>query len=309
MNHSKTNSILGNPTLFDSLKWYRFGFNGKEKETDINEGDYDFGARLYDGRIGRWFSPDPLAYQLSSTSPYCSFNNNPIVFVDDDGEIYRIWYVDENNTMQPFDFDGTNGGSAPDNPFVNAVIDSYNYIVNNGADYEGIMQKVATSSEIVNVYFKKVTQHRPNGNIEFNPAQTTEIRNGKAGWNKRVFGRQSAALSFYHESVHAATGLDGSTSQENEVIKYEKKAAITLEEKGYCETFRDDYYQSYKSKFYSFSPLDLTLLTKEVGKAIYAIYKAATTVSKKEAKRYKSTDKGTKQRHNAKNKSSGKKSK
>ena len=33
---------------------YRFGFNGKEKDDEINVdgGSYDFGARIYDGRLG-----------------------------------------------------------------------------------------------------------------------------------------------------------------------------------------------------------------------------------------------------------------
>jgi len=33
---------------------YRYGFNGKEKNKDITSDNYDFGARIYDGRIGKW---------------------------------------------------------------------------------------------------------------------------------------------------------------------------------------------------------------------------------------------------------------
>ena len=41
---------------------YRFGFNGKEKIDEINGAgnDMDFGARIYDARICRWLSLDPL---------------------------------------------------------------------------------------------------------------------------------------------------------------------------------------------------------------------------------------------------------
>jgi RHS repeat-associated protein len=42
---------------------YRYHFNGQEKtdEWTGNSGDsYDFGARMYDSRLGRWMTLDPL---------------------------------------------------------------------------------------------------------------------------------------------------------------------------------------------------------------------------------------------------------
>ncbi len=45
----------------------------------------DFGARMYDPAIGRWWSPDPLAEMFISMTPYCSFGNNPLYFIDPDG--------------------------------------------------------------------------------------------------------------------------------------------------------------------------------------------------------------------------------
>lgn len=47
---------------------------------------YNFGARMFDARIGRWLSTDPLESQFPSMSPYNSFNNNPIYFIDPDGQ-------------------------------------------------------------------------------------------------------------------------------------------------------------------------------------------------------------------------------
>ena len=67
---------------------YRYGFNGKESDgewTD-NFGDfYDFGARMYDSRLGRWAAVDPLMAKYSSLSPYNGIGDNPIIFVDLDG--------------------------------------------------------------------------------------------------------------------------------------------------------------------------------------------------------------------------------
>lgn len=48
---------------------------------------YDFGSRMYDPRIGRWFAEDPMAYAQPSSSPYSFANNNPVVLIDPDGEL------------------------------------------------------------------------------------------------------------------------------------------------------------------------------------------------------------------------------
>lgn len=46
---------------------------------------YDFGARMYDARIGRWLSIDPLEAMYPFLSPYTFVANKPIMFVDGDG--------------------------------------------------------------------------------------------------------------------------------------------------------------------------------------------------------------------------------
>lgn len=71
---------------------YRYGFNSMEKDDEIKGigNSYDFGARMLDSRIGRWFATDskPKADQ----SNYVAFINNPIIFVDPDGK--DDWYFD-----------------------------------------------------------------------------------------------------------------------------------------------------------------------------------------------------------------------
>ena len=66
---------------------YRFGFNGKEKVNEIyGEGnEYDYGFRMYDPRIGRFFSVDPLSKHFPWWSPYAFAGNMPIVAIDMDG--------------------------------------------------------------------------------------------------------------------------------------------------------------------------------------------------------------------------------
>jgi len=64
---------------------YRYGFNGKEVDLSVANNSYDFGARIYDGRIARWLSVDFKSPDLPSWSPYGFVNANPLRFVDPDG--------------------------------------------------------------------------------------------------------------------------------------------------------------------------------------------------------------------------------
>ncbi|MBI3518043.1 MAG: hypothetical protein HY062_01630 [Bacteroidetes bacterium] len=69
----------------------KYGMNGKEKDDEIsgNGNSYDFGARQNDSRLGRWWSVDPK-YKLSpQNSPYCFAANNPIYYIDADGNVIQ----------------------------------------------------------------------------------------------------------------------------------------------------------------------------------------------------------------------------
>ena len=67
---------------------YRYGFNGMERDNELKgQGDsYDFGARMYDPRVGRWWSRDPMEGKYTSTSTYNFGLNSPILAFDPNGE-------------------------------------------------------------------------------------------------------------------------------------------------------------------------------------------------------------------------------
>ena len=67
----------------------RYRFNGKEEQVTGSLGLIDYGARLYDNLLPRWTTPDPLAEKYYSYSPYAFCNNNPVNFVDPDGEAFE----------------------------------------------------------------------------------------------------------------------------------------------------------------------------------------------------------------------------
>jgi RHS repeat-associated protein len=66
---------------------YRYGFNGKEDDDDV-KGDgnqQDYGMRIYDPRLGRFLSVDPITDEYPELTPYQFASNTPIQAIDIDG--------------------------------------------------------------------------------------------------------------------------------------------------------------------------------------------------------------------------------
>ena len=64
---------------------HSYTYNGKELEAET--GWHDYGARMYDGQISRWGAVDAMADERDWLSPYGYVQNNPIIFIDPDGNL------------------------------------------------------------------------------------------------------------------------------------------------------------------------------------------------------------------------------
>ena len=60
-----------------------------EKDDEHTQGKYDFGARIYDSRLGRLISVDKLHDVSPFLTPYRFAFNNPLRFIDSDGNYER----------------------------------------------------------------------------------------------------------------------------------------------------------------------------------------------------------------------------
>lgn len=71
---------------------YRYAFNGIEKDDEVKYGKgnhYNFTARCYDPRLGRWLSLDPDAEIFPFISDYAAQLNNPLYYIDPNGRIVK----------------------------------------------------------------------------------------------------------------------------------------------------------------------------------------------------------------------------
>ena len=82
---------------YATLASNRQKFSGKEDQTTVAGSTLpylDFGARMYDAKLVRWNTYDPMAEKYYGINPYAYCNGDPVSFVDPSG-MEGIKYVDE----------------------------------------------------------------------------------------------------------------------------------------------------------------------------------------------------------------------
>ncbi|MBI1286295.1 MAG: hypothetical protein GC178_01840 [Flavobacteriales bacterium] len=83
-----TTSTIAPGLLIHYNEGYRFGFNGKEMDNEMyasSGNSYDYGFRIYNPRLGRFLSVDPLTNSYPWYTPYQYAANRPIACIDMDG--------------------------------------------------------------------------------------------------------------------------------------------------------------------------------------------------------------------------------
>ncbi|AXG71765.1 RHS repeat-associated core domain protein [Kordia sp. SMS9] len=69
---------------------HQYGYNGKEEQNELFLNWSDYGARNYDASLGRWMNIDPLAEKYYDKSAYNYTLNNPVFFIDPNGETVDV---------------------------------------------------------------------------------------------------------------------------------------------------------------------------------------------------------------------------
>ncbi|WP_083925438.1 RHS repeat protein [Psychroflexus tropicus] len=149
---------------------YRYGYQGQEK--DAETGKEAFELRLWDGRIGRWLSPDPYG---EFSSPYIGMGNNPMTTIDiDGGRIYvtnkaGIVYEYKNGNL----YDKSGNIYSGHDKFLNATRSALgkldyatsSYVINDGKiENIGVINKLVKSDDAYSIVYKRGA-HRTGGRI------------------------------------------------------------------------------------------------------------------------------------------------
>jgi len=81
---------------------YRYGFNGQERNSDIDQKAtcYDFGMRIYNASLAKFMTMDPDLKFNTSFSPYHYGANNPICFIDINGSNWFYYQAQGSDHVQ-----------------------------------------------------------------------------------------------------------------------------------------------------------------------------------------------------------------
>ncbi len=184
---------------------YRYGFNGKENDNEIKgEGNQqDYGMRIYDPRLGRFLSVDPLTTSYPWYTPYQYAGNIPTTMIDLDG----LEEVSPSIHYDPI----TGTGSA-------------SYPKLSKSEWKLSDRSSASGS------FASATRHNTNTLNSGVYAPVNQIHKYYV-WAAREVDKTKANIKFFHAArdVTSRTGVDGAYTY-SELVGLSKKGRQSLAE-------------------------------------------------------------------------------
>jgi RHS repeat-associated protein len=152
---------------------YKFGFNGKENDNEVyGDGNFqDYGMRMYDTRVGRFVSVDPLIVKEKKFpwySPYQFAGNKPIEAIDLDGlEDIEVSQINSENktaimTIHYTEIIITSGHGAVNASFISRV--KSNFFIDNYQKIWRNQYEVKTKSLPTNGVFELANDEDINNN-------------------------------------------------------------------------------------------------------------------------------------------------
>ena len=191
------------PGTYMGATLQQYKYNGKELDLMHGLNTYDYGARQYYPVVPVWDRMDPLCEKYYGVSPYAYCANNPMRYIDADGNAIKIWYKDKNGNNTYYRFSGFHGQKSikiPNNQFVKDVISAYVYDTKNGGG-KAFLKAVHGKHYI---YIDDARLETGGTNMfSVNGHQPTVYWNPEFGIITSTGGRQSPATILDHELDHA----------------------------------------------------------------------------------------------------------
>ena len=201
---------------------HKYRYNGKEFQDELGLDWSDYGARNYDASLGRWMNIDPLAEKYYSYSTYTYTLDNPVYFIDPNGEEVDVTNLVNGGTNEDTwllinvmaDLSETSGRkiSVVDNSDGTSTLEAGEINSEERANSEAgqyIMHLLDNSSR----HFDPITIHRTDGanegdikgNVYLNAEQIygSQLAIKKAGLDDRA---TNTGFTFLHETLHTKYG-------------------------------------------------------------------------------------------------------
>jgi RHS repeat-associated protein len=213
----------------------KYLFNGKELQDELGMNLYDFGARMLDPLLGRFFVQDRFAEKYTTLSPYQYANNNPLSYIDVNGD--SLWIIQGGNAPMILYYNGKllNGdGSEYNDEITRFAEQAFNALNELGAGRDGkaMLEELEESTsnfkieESQNNYYSMKT-------VKWDPSDTKGAFDTQGNRNRPAF------IGLGHELAHA---LDDSRGTIDRTL-IELRQGVKFPKAEHFSTFKENQFR------------------------------------------------------------------